>query len=280
MRTKLCDSILRQSTWVWNQLKQGRGVKYQLQEETLTDLLVLNLKRKHPRQILTQTFTKPVENVLGADWQWWLTGPSGKWLGCRVQAKVLNQKSRRFEELHYQPRAAKGRPPRPFQSDTLVNRAKAAGLIPLYCLYSHGLANEYRPTGYTECYAKRGHVSRFGCSLVFAPFVQALRGAGGPTNNWLSAVLIYMHPWHSFFCCSNGQSTFGGDLPHRAYSWYTDTVNRSIKLGYLDASGAAEVRLLDNPPPYVRSLLDEGSTSEPPDEYLRRLTIFIEMEEG
>jgi hypothetical protein len=61
----------------------------------------LELKIKHPREIITTTFTKPKEAVTGADWEWRLTGPSDDWLGFRVQAKVIELQSSRYEHLHY-----------------------------------------------------------------------------------------------------------------------------------------------------------------------------------
>lgn len=62
-------------------LEHCRRVKHQIQEETLTDLNMLNLKRNHSTQLTTHTFSKHEEGKNGGDWEWWLTNSSRKrWL--------------------------------------------------------------------------------------------------------------------------------------------------------------------------------------------------------
>src|SRR5690349_12453538 len=114
----LCDTFKKQSSTTWNLLLKARRVKSQLLEETLTDVNLLEFKIKHPREIITKTFTKPKEAVTGADWEWWLTGPSGDWLGFRLQAKVIELQSSLYEHLHYK------NPKKPdFQADLLIRSA-------------------------------------------------------------------------------------------------------------------------------------------------------------
>src|SRR5688572_13448409 len=97
----LCETFKNRSSSTWTLLSKAREVDSQLLEETLTDLNLLELKLKHPREIITKSFTKPREGLTGADWEWWLTGPKSLWLGFRVQAKVLNLRSGMYEHLHY-----------------------------------------------------------------------------------------------------------------------------------------------------------------------------------
>jgi Holliday junction resolvase len=53
-------------------------------EETITELLLLELKRRHENEIKIVPFNRRQEARNGADWAWSFEGK--QWLGMRVQA--------------------------------------------------------------------------------------------------------------------------------------------------------------------------------------------------
>lgn len=97
----LYEIAVKSSAWAWDRLREARVHNFQIGEESLTDFIILNMKKWGARKIAIKTFTRHQESVNGSDWEWWFTGPSGAWLGMRVQAKVLNLASAKYEHLHY-----------------------------------------------------------------------------------------------------------------------------------------------------------------------------------
>lgn len=77
-----------------------KRVPLSIGEETITDLHLLNFAALNDPGIEIVSFTKPAEKRTGADWQWWF-GSSGRWIGVRVQAKVISLPSRRFKQLNH-----------------------------------------------------------------------------------------------------------------------------------------------------------------------------------
>jgi len=98
---ELDEIAIKNSGWAWDSLREARKHSYQVGEESITDFLVLNIKKWGKGRIVVDTFTRHKEAVNGSDWEWWFTGTSGKWLGMRVQAKVLNLKSEKYEHLYH-----------------------------------------------------------------------------------------------------------------------------------------------------------------------------------
>jgi hypothetical protein len=74
----------------------------QINEETITNLLMLRLQEITSPHLRVKSFTKKQESRTGADWEWWL-GTPGNWVGFRLQAKVINFRSESFEHLYYTP---------------------------------------------------------------------------------------------------------------------------------------------------------------------------------
>lgn len=187
MTPHLCHTFLSLAVETHDRLKAARSVGHQLLEETITDLNILELKRRHPTEIYCQTFTKPQEGINGADWEWWLTDPTrSRWLGLRVQAKVLELKSDTFAHLHYRPKRG-----RAYQSTRLKTAAEADGLIPMYCLYAH-------PPASATGWAKHGSNEAYGCALLQVKDVERLRRRG-KSNDFVSVMSRAM-PWAWLVC--------------------------------------------------------------------------------
>jgi hypothetical protein len=259
--SSLCATFRQLAVETWNRIGQGRLVGHQLLEDTITDLICLELKTRHPTAITTYTFNKVTEGTTGADWEWWLSDPLRKqWLGIRVQAKILHTASSRFKQLHYVT-SSKGP-----QISLLESDAASNGAIPLYCLY---LEFDSRLSGVTAspwpCPTFAHAPDLWGCALCSTSNIRKLKSRDG-----LADVLPFANPWHCLVCCSG----YGGDsLPARAAGLLT----RTQLIG--EASGR-QLKTREQLPEYVRRLAEEGGASiedlQTQDERLGRVTLIFE----
>jgi len=256
----LCEIVIKNSGWVWNRLREARNNDFQIGEESITDFVILNLKKYGAGKIVVDTFTRHKESLTGADWEWWFTGPSGKWLGMRVQAKVINLKNEAFEHIHYKSKHG-------FQVDALIKDASKNALIPLYCMYSNWEPYKYKPT--LNCKTHSHTVRHFGITILNPTTVKKLL-----PETQLKKILKHLNPLHCIFCCSG----YGGtDLPSRALSY-------SKQIGLIEADVAdTETQisyLKEMPPYYVLQLLEGGLDNDfidLQDENLKRVTIIKEL---
>jgi hypothetical protein len=199
MTPHLCHTFLTLAVETHDRLNAARSVGHQLLEETITDLNILALKSLHPTEIYCQTFSKPQEGINGADWEWWLTNPTrSRWLGLRVQAKVLELKSDTFAHLHYRPKRG-----RAYQSTRLKAAAEADGLIPLYCMYAH-------PPASAAGWAIHGSSEAYGCALLQVKEVERLRRRG-KSNDFVS-VMSRTVPWSCLVCIDSAWPSDGRTL--------------------------------------------------------------------
>jgi hypothetical protein len=129
---RLADVLLDRCIWVHDRLAKGDRFGVHLQEETLTEDLLLDIAEMMPNLQVTM-YTKPQEAREGADWEWWFQGR--KWFGVRVQAKWLQTMSngRLGYPLDYR---VGGRSSGPLQVDVLRDRAREAGIAAAYVLYN------------------------------------------------------------------------------------------------------------------------------------------------
>lgn len=195
MPPDLCNTFFRLACETNDRLHAARSVGHQLLEETLTDLIILELKQLHPKEIYCQTFTKPQEGKNGADWEWWLTDPTrSRWLGLRVQAKVLELKSNTFAHLHYQQQGGT------YQSTLLKKAAEQDGLFPLYCLYAN-------PPVTAVGWEKYAPSRAYGCAIASVKCVERLRKKG-KLNDFVS-VMSDAIPWNFLVCFGETWSSSG-----------------------------------------------------------------------
>ncbi|MGH9427900.1 MAG: DUF6615 family protein [Terriglobia bacterium] len=258
----LCDTFRNQAFWSWDSLRRARSASTQLGEESLTDFNLLEIRTRHPNEVITKTFTKPKEAGTGADWEWWFTGSSRRWLGFRIQAKVLDLRSDKFEHLHYKPspgQLSSGQ----YQADLLCQRAQSAlpKRIPLYCLYAQW--RHQNPGPPWTCGSFPFAEESFGCSLVDAYEIARLRPRKG-----LGDLVPLMTPWHCLVCC---EAYSRGDLPERALVFLRERMAGGIE--------RAGVELATEPPSYVQAIL-RNELTEPPDPDLRTITVFHERAKG
>jgi hypothetical protein len=246
----LCDTFRKLAFDTWFKIQQSKSVLLHIGEETITDNNLLDLKIKHPKEIITRTFTKPQESKNGADWEWWLTGPSNKWFGIRIQAKIINFTNDKYEHLHYKINKTT------YQSDRLIQSASENKAIPLYCLYSYWDNPTYNISW--RCGSFHRVIDSFGCSLVSAYDIVKMRN-----KNKLNDILPYMIPWHCIICCKG----YGGyDLPERALNTIRNLLN---------GQNLQNIELLNDPPEYVNHLLS-NQLEAIKDKNIRTITIIKE----
>ncbi len=255
---ELDEIAIKNSSWTWNKLREARNHDFQIGEESITDFIVLNIKKWGVGKISIDTFTRHAESLNGADWEWWFTGPSGKWLGMRVQAKVLNLESEKYEHLHHQNRHG-------FQVDLLINDATKNKVIPLYCMYTNWDPKKYKASW--NCQTHKPTVRHYGTSILSPYKVKKLQLK---KETSLSSVINSLKPMHCIFCCEG----FGGkELPDRALNWLSGN-------GLLSHTDDNMEYLRNSPPYYVNQILEgelEDDFIDVHDERLKRVTVFKEL---
>jgi hypothetical protein len=99
-------------------------------EETITEMNLLEIRRRHPDQVRIRTYPKARESAeTGADWEWHIVGRRYT-LKMRVQAKRVNK-------LGSIKGVAKRAPTSPLQQvDLLIRDAAKHKMRPVYCFYS------------------------------------------------------------------------------------------------------------------------------------------------
>jgi hypothetical protein len=150
-----------------------------LSEPTLTELNLIEIRRRFPSHALTWKFTNVAEGTRsGADWAWCI-GDGDQWITLLVQAKLAH--GDRLPELH-----GDGT-----QWEKLTSFAHNEGALPLYCIYFGGTA----PGGPCGLLASPGQA---GCMFVSADHVGRMRRKREVRlDTALSAAL----PWACIACC-------------------------------------------------------------------------------
>ncbi|OPX54101.1 hypothetical protein SAMN02745127_01526 [Oceanospirillum multiglobuliferum] len=262
------EILIKNSNWAWNKLREARKLGFQLGEESITDFLILNIKKLGGTKLIVESFTRHKESVNGADWEWWFTGPSGKWLGMRIQAKVLKLDSEKYEHLHHHNKNGK-------QVDLLVQDAIRGNMVPTYCMYTNWDPSKYDTPW--KCKTHKTSVRHYGTALLSTSKVRQLQAT---KETRLSMIINSLRPMHCIFCCSGHGGT---DLPSRAlnYAKSTGLLDSMMDNAEPKNSDNFEVLLRDRPPFYVEQLLEGGledSFIDVNDQRLKTITVFIEAE--
>lgn len=191
----LCLTFLDSAVSTWRLLERADRVSHHLGEESITDLLVIKWLEKLSGSLITVAHTKHAEARSGADWEWWFVGRSGLGLGIRVQAKVLDMRSRTYESLHKSHR--RRQPPRDeYQCEVLIEAAARATppMLPLYVVYSHWDPVALNAPTTTAATSIPG---QFGCAILSTNAVRFLRAN---RQQGLRAVGPLLRPLHELVC--------------------------------------------------------------------------------
>jgi hypothetical protein len=231
MSFDLCGSFRYLAADTFRIIQDARRMRFQLKEESFTDFNLFRLKLYHSDEILIKTFNRIEESVVGADWEWWLSDAAGRWIGFRVQAKIIALNADEFTHLHYQP------PKCIAQCEKLILQATSNPMypcIPLYCLYlttPHDIA-----PGTPDIFLH-------GCSLLSAYRVRQLRAT---RETALTSLWPDLKPWHRLVCFDNGNNIID----------HVDRLTRSYFLPQRDRN--RRQLWINEPPPYVLDVIETG----------------------
>jgi len=270
-----CETFKRLARQTWDLLNRGRTVGLQLGEEGLTDRNLLKIKISHPQTIYIYKYSKSEEGIEGADWEWWFLSSSDECIGFRVQAKVLNIFTQRYEYLH----RSKKNPDTQvvtYQCDTLIHRASIAPYrpIPIYCLYSSWRrirSKDFWPCGCID-YKRR----LWGCSTVPAQIVKHLRHQ--ENRKGINDLLPFLQPWHCLVCCK----AYGGNtLPDRVCHYWNSIMAKAKMAAESiapleDIKWPAVIEPLKSPPNHVSGIIAGKPLDEAPDNMLAGVFIIKE----
>jgi len=184
---KICNSVSEMALRVAKEVDIAGYTGLGIQEETLSDLVLNQIRYVYSDNFLTRKFTKKEEgNISGADWLWCL-GEPGAWITFAVQAKIVNVKTGRVNYLHYR----KGE-----QCELLVDFCRQFRFIPKYSIY--GSVNRD-----VEIFASRLEelkhipIEQWSFSMVAPKYIKDLKT---PTDKQISSVLKFSIPWSYVFC--------------------------------------------------------------------------------
>lgn len=167
MRLSIRDlhiTFQERSLWTNRIIEGGLSTRLGILEETITDVNLIEISRKHSEYILTKKFSRREEgSKSGADWLWCI-GEPGAWFPLLVQAKVINPKTLTCHALNY--RSGE-------QRRLLIKFARRHRLFPTYCLYSQITDNTFLQS---RSLSSLSAIDSFewACTLVIPKFIRQL----------------------------------------------------------------------------------------------------------
>ena len=151
------DSVLSTlSEQMWEYLHAVKDLSVRFGEETITDLLTLDIRRQGLRVTKWEQTSKLREAIQGTDFEWWIGHDQIGWVRFAVQAKKLNLGNQQYNFAH----KVNGLR----QLDILEHYANGVGAIPLYCLYNY--SDRVNPSRHWQCCKHPFRVEDLGCSVA------------------------------------------------------------------------------------------------------------------
>lgn len=175
----------------WENLREAKLLSVRFGEETITDTLMLELRRKGFR-LFKQTSLHD-EAKYGTDFECWVGSDSIGWIGYAVQSKKLDPRAGTYRNLSH---VVKG--PNKRQLDILKNYAKARGLTPRYCLYSHCF---HVKQAFLRCCSRSFPEGELGCTITPPCSIErAIASRGGKGFHSLQGETQTV-PWRCLAVC-------------------------------------------------------------------------------
>ncbi len=189
-----------QSKDIWDRLGcvrdslDSRGVlgPVRFGEETITDLLMMDLYLHGSRLAYFQQTTKPDEAMWGTDFELWLGSERKGWFRFAIQAKKLDLRTDRYSSLTQD--NANGP-----QIDLLREYGRINRAAPLYCLYNH--TDSANCCDHWHCCTKPADLKELGCT------VSPLRNIQQAIDQWGGKNFHSIHknestlPWKCLVSC-------------------------------------------------------------------------------
>ena len=163
--SELGDLFSNQSTGLWERLGyvresiEGRGVlgPVRFGEETITDLLMMDLFVQGSTVALFRQTSKPDESMWGTDFELWLGSGRLGWFRFAIQAKKLDLRTDRYASLT---QSNVNGP----QIDLLERYARRKRAAALYCLYNH--TDSADELDHWNCCTGPANLKELGCSVT------------------------------------------------------------------------------------------------------------------
>lgn len=189
----LCETFAERATWTGQIIESGYSTRLGVLEETITDVNLIEIGRRHPNHVLIKKYSRREEgSSSGADWLWSI-GEPGSWISVLIQAKIVNPNTGTCRYLNYKDGS---------QRSTLLRYARRHRLLPLYCIYAHIPSGLDIPLQHTPAFATVPS-ERWACSYIAPAYVRRLCRKG---QNKLTDLLPYAIPWTYLICPSSQAS--------------------------------------------------------------------------
>lgn len=225
----------------WERLQDARKLSIRFGEETITDLLLLDLRRRKPEAAEFIQTSKFHESTSGTDFEWWLGSDRIGWLRFAVQAKKLDLITGRYAGFTHEVNGE-------LQIDLLEKYAMANHATALYCLYNH--STDLDASRHWHCCQTSFEPEQLGCTITPSSVVRDTLWEYGTKN------FDYVHgiertiPWRCLALCprirrhfdltkaraittsSDDSLSVFDDEPHR-YSQLPDSIRRGRETGRL-----------------------------------------------
>lgn len=203
----LDNALMSLSRDVWERLRDvknlpaARSVRFG--EETITDILMLDLNRhQSTRAIFTQT-SKQLEAISGTDFELWLGSAETGWILFAIQAKKLHLQSEQYRTFRHKVNKV-------LQIDRLVRYAARHGAIPLYCLYNY--SDSVESALHWHCCQRPYQEKELGCTVTPVSNVRtALSTYKGKNFDFLHRYKETL-PWRCLAACPKIRSMLGWPL--------------------------------------------------------------------
>lgn len=181
----------------WSTLGRAKQLRARFGEETLTDLLVLDmLPHQRTRGFWLSPTTKHAEHRLGADLLVAVRYPTGRWSRFALQAKKLYPN----DDYPMLNRGLKSRT----QLDKLEALARQLHALPLYLLYNH--SNTAKASRHWHC-SQPFDVGQLGCTLVPSWHVRRMIYRQLPRTFDLAHEVSQARPWRCAFDCPDAEKS-------------------------------------------------------------------------
>ena len=162
---ELRDLFSHQSIDLWERLGyvresfESRGIlgPVRFGEETITDLLMMELYIQGATLAFFKQTSKPDESISGTDFELWLGSERLGWFRFAIQAKKLNLRTDRYASLTQS--NANG-----LQIDLLEKYAQRKRAAPLYCLYNH--TDSANALHHWHCCTGPVNLKELGCTVT------------------------------------------------------------------------------------------------------------------
>ena len=178
----------------WTTLARVKRLRARFGEETLTDLLMLDmLPHQRARSFWIHSTTKWEESRWGADLLVAVRHPSGLWSRLAVQAKKLYPNDRY---------GALGPGKNAMQLQKLEVFARQVNALPLYLLYNH--SRTVIRSNHWHCCRRRFEKFQLGCTFVPSWHIQNVINSRPPRGFNLAHSVHESLPWRCAFYCRHG----------------------------------------------------------------------------